>query len=69
MWHLHCFPGTSSKYSCPGMRKEEGETLSPLREKKDKVKILFYLASCFTSAPSSGIFSVMQAKKKGGGGI
>lgn len=51
------------------MRKEEGETLSPLREKKDKVKILFYLASCFTSAPSSGIFSVMQAKKKGGGGI
>lgn len=51
------------------MRKEEGETLSPLREKNDRVKILFYLASCFTSAPSSGLFSVMQAKKKKVGGF
>lgn len=35
-------------------------------EKNEKVKILLQLASCFTSAPSSGIFSKTQAPKKVG---
>lgn len=49
------------------MRKEASESFPPLREKNEKVKIWFDLASCFTSAPSSGLLSVMQTKKGGGG--